>query len=148
MINQQQIKLVWVLARQIGIDEEELHRLILDAFGETSLKSLSSNQAKELIDKLIQSGGRVKKKRRRPKDLPANVVELVTRDQMRLVRALEKELGWNDNPDRLKGFTRRIIKADAVRTKEEGIKVIQGLKGMLKRSVEKQEGNKRQGGMT
>jgi hypothetical protein len=65
------------------------------------------------------------------------VVELVTRKQTRLIKHLEKRLGWHDNPERLKGFTRRIIKREGVRTKQEAIKVTEGLKSMARRAREK-----------
>jgi hypothetical protein len=50
----------------------------------------------------------------------------------------EKELGWKDNPERLKGFIKRIIKRERIRTKQEGIKVIQGLKGMKNLKLKKE----------
>ena len=75
----------------------------------------------------------IKRKRRPQRYLPPNVVELVTCEQMQFIKYLEKQLGWQDNPERLKGFLRRIIKREGVRTKQEGIKVIQGLKSMVDR---------------
>ena len=72
------------------------------------------------------------------KSLPPIVVELVTLKQLEFIKIIEKELGWHDNPERLKGFVKRIIKAETVRTKKEGIKVIQGLKSMIERNSEKE----------
>lgn len=138
MITEKQIKLMWVLAKQLGVDSQALHELIHGAYGKTSLKSLAKNEAKTIIDRFIQAGGKVKKKRAPRRSLPPNVVELVTRKQLRFIETLEKKLGWHDNPERLRGFLKRIIKAETVRTKKEGIKVIQALKNMVERNLEKE----------
>ena len=138
MITEKQIKLIWVLAKQLGVDSEALHELIHGAYGKTSLKSLAKIEAKTIIDRFIQAGGKVKKKSAPRRNLPPNVVEMVTHKQLRFIKSLEKELGWHDNPERLRGLLKRIIKAETVRTKKEGIKVIQGLKSMVERNLEKE----------
>lgn len=138
MITEKQIKLIWVLAKQLSVDKDALHELIRGVYGKTSLKSLAKHEAKTIIDRFIQAGGKVNKKRTPRKTLPPNVVEMVTRKQLRFIETLEKKLGWQDNPERLKGFLKRIIKAETVRTKKEGIKVIQGLKSMIERNLEKE----------
>ena len=137
MITEGQIKLIWVLARQLGIDSDDLHEMIAGTTGEDSIKSLSTGQGAEVIDSLVQAGGRVKRKRKPRRDLPPNVVELLTPKQARLIRYLERELGWQDNPERLKGFIKRSIKKEVVRTKQEAIKVIEGLKNMAEREARK-----------
>ena len=139
MITEKQIKLMWVLAKQLGVDSEALHELIHGVYGKTSLKSLAKHEAKTIIDRFIQAGGKVKKKRAPRRNLPPNVVEMVTHKQLRFIKSLEKELGWHDNPERLRGFLKRIIKAETVRTKKEGIKVIQALKSMVERGQRKEE---------
>jgi hypothetical protein len=123
MITRDQIKLIWVLTRQLGMEGNELHDVVSAVTGKDSIKALSVSEGTEIIEVLIRAGGRVKKKRKPRPDLPPNVVELATRKQTRLVKHLEKRLGWHDNPERLKGFTRRIIKREGVRTKQEAIKV-------------------------
>ena len=133
VITGKQIKLLWVLARQIGMDSDCLHEIIFWITGKESMKDLSVLEAKEVIDSLVQDGAKVKKKRSLPRYLPPNVVEMVTPKQVQFITYLEKKLGWQDNPERLKGFLRRIIKRESVRTKQEAIKVIQGLKNMVDR---------------
>ena len=133
MITDKQIKTVWMLARQVGIDSDLLHDMVLKQTGKESIKALLKTEGEEIIRALIQSGGKLTKKRRPPKALPLNVVELVTREQRWLIRRLEQELGWTDNPERLKGFIARITKKGEITTKQGAIKVIQGLKGMVER---------------
>ncbi len=142
MITEKQIKLIWVLAKQLGVDGQALHELIHGAYGKTSLKSLDKIEAKTIIDRFILAGGKVKKKSAPRRNLPPNVVEMVTRKQLRFIETLEKELGWQDNPERLRGFVKRTIKAETVRTKKEGIKVIQGLKSMVERKQKRREHGK------
>jgi hypothetical protein len=137
MITRDQIKLIWVLARQLGMESNELHDVVSAVTGKDSIKALSVAEGTDIIEVLIRAGGRVKKKRKPRPSLPPNVVELVTRKQTRLIKVLEKRLGWQDNPERLKGFTRRIIKREGVRTKKEAIKVIEGLKSMARRTRKK-----------
>jgi phage gp16-like protein len=136
MITRDQIKLIWVLARQLGMESDELHEMVSVVTGKDSIKSLSVTEGMEVIEVLVRAGGRVKRRKPRPA-LPPNVVELVTHKQTRLIKRLEKKLGWQDNPQRLKGFTKRIIKREGIRTKQEAIKVIEGLKNMARRESEK-----------
>ncbi|MBW1770281.1 MAG: DUF1018 domain-containing protein [Deltaproteobacteria bacterium] len=137
MITRDQIKLIWVLAHQLGMESNELHDVVSAVTGKDSIKALSVAEGTDIIEVLIRAGGRVKKKRKPRPDLPLNVVELVTRRQTRLIKHLEKRLGWKDNTERLKGFTRRVIKREGVRTKQEAMKVIEGLKSMARRARKK-----------
>lgn len=139
MITEKQIKLMWVLAKQLGVDSQALHELIHGVYGKTSLKSLAQHEARTIIDRFVQAGGKVKKKSAPRKSFPPNVVEMVTRKQVKFIDLLEKALGWQDNPERLRGFVKRTIKTKVVRTKKEGIKVIQGLKSMVERKQKKEE---------
>ena len=146
VITNKQIKLVWVLARQIGMDSDLLHKLVFKVTGNDSLKALSIEETNQVIDSLIYAGAKVKKTiKPRGKALPPNVVELITPDQVRFIKYLEKELGWHENPERLKGFLKRTIKGDVAKTKKQGIKAIQGLLSMVRRQSEgRKNGKQRQ----
>jgi len=131
MINAKQIKLIWVLARQLGFDEGQVHDIIFQFTARKSIKALSDIEVSQIVDHFIQLGAQVKKRREPPKELPLNVVELVTQKQIRLVDLLTIELGWQEDPERLKGFVRRVVKRDRIITKQDGMKVIEGLKSIL-----------------
>ena len=141
MITDGQVKLIWVLARQLALDSEGLHELIAGATGKDSITILSSKEAADVIDSLVWAGGIVKRKRRSPRDLPPNVVELLSPKQARFIKYLEKKLGWQDEPERLQGFIKRTIKKEMVRTKLEAIKIIEGLKSMAEREPKTEVGN-------
>lgn len=144
-ITTKQIKLVWVLARQIGMDSDCLHEMVFNVTGKDSLKALSNKESKQVIDSLVYAGAKVKKTRKPRRDLPPNVIELISPEQFRFIKYLERELGWHENPERLKGFLRRTIKSDVAKTKQDGIKAIQGLKTMVERtkSVRRENGKQR-----
>ena len=138
MVTLRQNKLIWVLAGQLGMDSDMLHALVLETTGKASIKDLSVEEGIKVIERLARTGGKIKKKKKPPKKLPHNVVELVTQPQISLIQYLEKQLGWQDNPHRLEGFIRRIIKKRRIYTKQEAMKVIQGLKSMVTRDKTKQ----------
>jgi Protein of unknown function (DUF1018). len=129
-----QMRAIWATSKKIGLDAEQLHALVLEVTGKESLKALLKGEAGEVIDVLFKMGGKTKK----PFPVAENVVELVTKRQLFCIGLYEKELGWKDNPERLKGFIKRIIKRERIRTKQEGIKVIQGLKGMKNLKLKKE----------
>ena len=141
MITEGQTKLIWALARQLGMESDDLHELVSLTTGKDSIKALSTKEGADVIDNLVRAGGRVKRKRKPRRDLPPNVVELLTPKQARFIKYLEKKLGWQDSPERLKGFIKRSIKKEVVRTKREAMKVIEGLKSMAERELEKEVGN-------
>lgn len=118
-MTEKQNKMIWVLAGQIGLDDEGLHELVKGATGKESLKGLSYAETAAVIEALQKAGARAKKKRQAKARLPENVTEIVTPEQRRMILFLEKKMGWEANPERLKGFSRRIIKRDAPRTKRE-----------------------------
>uniref|UniRef100_A0A7C6A7U0 DUF1018 domain-containing protein n=1 Tax=candidate division WOR-3 bacterium TaxID=2052148 RepID=A0A7C6A7U0_UNCW3 len=52
-----QLRLIWFLARKIGYDSEILHSLIKKMTHKTSLKELSDDETKKVINKLKQFAG-------------------------------------------------------------------------------------------
>jgi hypothetical protein len=145
-ITKRQLKLIWVLARDLEIDGDKLHKLVETLTDKKSLRALSVKEGKAVIELLIRLGGAVKKKKRLPRELPANVVELVTIDQANYIKFLEEQLAWQDNPERLKGLIKRTVGKDRVKTKEEAIKIIEGLKAFLKRGEGSRGLRKEKGG--
>jgi hypothetical protein len=131
-ITDKQLKLIWTLARQLGMDGDLLHSIVFYATGKDSLKKLSALEAAAIIDVLIEDGAKVKKKRKPRRELPENVVELVTGEQIRLIEYLVDQLGWN-HPEQLKGFNKKVIKKERIATKQEASKIIEGLKAILNR---------------
>ena len=132
-ITNKQLRLLWVLARQLGITDKLLHEIVFGASGRKSLKELSVLEAKVVIDNLVEDGAKVTKKRKPRRNLPENVIELVTGEQIRLIEYLVDQLGWDD-PRQLIGFNKRVIKKERIGTTREASKIIEGLKAILNRN--------------
>jgi len=130
VITEKQLKMLWALARQAGLEDEGLHEAVKGLTGKDSIKTLTQADLSRVIERLKQAGARIKKNRIMPRDLPINTVEIITAKQRGLIKYFEEKLEWHDNPDRLKGLSKRIIKKEAASTKAEGIKMILALRQM------------------
>jgi hypothetical protein len=131
-ISTKQMQVLWVQAKQLGLSSFHLHELAHELSGKNSLKALSGKNAGLLIDLLQEAGARVKTKKRPRRTLPPDVVELPSPEQGRYIKYLEKQLGWQENQKRLKGFLKYTIKRERILTKADAVKVIEGLKSMAK----------------
>jgi hypothetical protein len=131
-ISAKQMQVLWVQAKQLGLSSFHLHELAYELSGKKSLKALSSKHAATLIDLLQDAGARVTAKKRPRRNLPPDVVELPSPEQGRYIKYLEKQLGWQENPKRLKGFLKYTIKRERILTKADAVKVIEGLKSMTR----------------
>ena len=109
MITNGQISKIYILVKETGLNNDILHDLIKAMFNKTSLKKLSFIEAGKLIERL---GGK--------------------NSQENYIRNLEKQIGWAENPERLKGFIKSMFKKDSLKklTKKEKSKLIEALKNM------------------
>src|SRR3990172_5662021 len=134
MISEKQIRMIWVLAHQVGLDDEGLHEMVAGHTGKDSLRKLTNADISHVIEELTKAGARIRKKRKAVNDLPVNVVEIITPKQKKLIKYYEGKLEWQDNPNRLKGVSKRIIKKEVAATKKEGIKIILALRQIVKKA--------------
>lgn len=130
MISEKQLKMIWGLAHRVGLDDDELHEAVKGLTGKDSLKQLTNEDVSCVIRRLTNAG--IKQKRKARQDFPINVVEIITPKQRGLIKYFEEKLGWQDNPARLAGLSRRIIKKEMAVTKKEGIKIILAMRQMVK----------------
>ncbi|WP_069997837.1 phage protein GemA/Gp16 family protein [Cellulosilyticum sp. I15G10I2] len=118
-----QMRKLYALAKQKGLDNEELHELVYQCSGKESIKQLSKSEGIRLIDRLevkrVSPQGRI------------------TPSQESYMNDLIEQLGWNDNPKRLKGFIRKYAKVDEIRwlTVKQASNIIEGLKRQVKEVV-------------
>ena len=112
-----QIAKIYVLAKENGLDNEMLHDLVKAMFNRNSLKKLTFIQAGKVIERLGGNTGS---------------------SQESYIRALERQIGWSDNPERLKGFIKSLFKKDDLKrlTKKEKSKLIEALKNIKKREYD------------
>lgn len=128
-----QIRKIYALAKELNLDNELLHDFMKNTIKEKSISKLTNIQAITLIDELEYKKTGIRKK----KIYRSN---RATEAQEGKILALEKELGWNENPKRLKGFIKKYIRVEDINwlTFEAASNLIEALKKVLER-VKKSE---------
>lgn len=120
-----QLKAIFALSRKLGMDMEDLHGMAYRISGTDSLRTLSGREAGWMIEELKTRCGQ-------PVIRTGGGARRATEAQQRKIFRLTCELGWNDQPERLRGYIRRMCKADDVRflTPQQASVVIDGLTAM------------------
>ena len=128
-----QIRKIYALAKELNLDNELLHDFMKNTIKEKSISKLTNIQAITLIDELEYKKTGIRKK----KIYRSN---RATEAQEGKILALEKELGWNENPKRLKGFIKKYSRVEDINwlTFEATSNLIEALKKVLER-VKKSE---------
>jgi hypothetical protein len=131
-----QIKKLWVSAKQLGMTDADLHRLVFETTGKESIRLLTSEEAARVIDRLVAAGAdrsqSLPPPRGRPQPLPENVIELATEKQIGMISRLLWHLGWQVDDQYFRACVRQAIERENIRTKEEASHVINMLKAKLK----------------
>ncbi|HLB01881.1 MAG TPA: phage protein GemA/Gp16 family protein [Nitrospiria bacterium] len=91
LISTKQLKAIWALSHRARLQEEDLRILVEWSTGKKSIRSLSKQEAQEIIeDLLIKAGG---------KELISQEVTdkegRITRAQMVFMGALSNQIGWD-----------------------------------------------------
>lgn len=118
-----QIRMIWGSAKEAGMDSDELHALVAGLTGVDSIRHLNVQQAIRVIDRLSALAGR-------KKDVP----DRATLKQQYKILALAREMGWDNDPARLRGFLEKRAGVSDVRflTLKGANHVIEALKAMQK----------------
>ena len=134
-ITASQVRTIHVALARLGIDDAEYRERLRAGWGVASCKELTRRQASELLHSLdvpLRQAPGTRPARERAAPLPDNVVQLRSAAQQRLIRELVDEIFWRDGD----GFTRwldRNLGLRTVATGAEAQKVIEGLKGIVRR---------------
>ncbi|KEQ23416.1 regulatory protein GemA [Paenibacillus tyrfis] len=125
-ITPEQRRKIFGIQKQHGIETDDLYSLVEQISGNRSISALTKEQGIKLIDRLCKIVGEVPK----PREHRASEA------MIGYIRKLEQELGWKDDPNRLLGFMKRMTGVDRLEwlTKQQGIKLIEGLKNMRGRA--------------
>lgn len=120
------LRRLWAVAHEVNIDSESLHERVYNEFGVDSLKELDNAQGWYIID--VLQGKNV----RRP---PAGK-GMITDRQIYMIRMMERELGWNDNPGRLAGFIKKYAGVEHIEwlSRRKASAVIEGMKRLIRNS--------------
>jgi len=127
-ISNQQKALVHVAKSQLGLEDDVYREILFQEAGVRSAKDLSPIGLEKVMRRFRQLGFRRKTKRQVPPQPDA----LITRGMLGKIQHLYEDLGW-DAKTRQIGFNKRVIGRPWPQTREEGNKIIEALKAMLKR---------------
>lgn len=131
-----QIRKIYSLAKELNLDNDLLHEFTYNIVRKDSISKLNNIEAITLIDELEYKKTGV----RREKTYRSN---RATEDQIYKIQALELELGWRNNPNRLKGFMKKYSRVDNIQwlTFESASNLIEALKKVKEREQEKKLSN-------
>lgn len=120
-----QVKAIWALGRKLGMDADDLHAIAYRISGLESISALTGREAGRMIDELKMRAGE------KP-NTPGSGAGRLTDAQRRMIVVLTRDLGWMDQPERLRGWLYKFVGVDDVRflTVRQAIRVIDSLKAM------------------
>ena len=138
---QPSIRTLWAIAKspELHMTDEDLHAVVYRETGKESIKALTQGQINE-VARVLQNMKDGVSRSTRPKRTDEGG-DVRTVQQRRKIYALTEQLGWNDNPQRIQGFVKRMTGVDRLEwlNVAQCEKVIEGLKAILKRQ-ERTEG--------
>lgn len=122
---------LWAIAKspELKLTEEEVHAIVLRETGKTSIRELSDRELAQVVQVLQEMKDRVGGRKRSVSGRPET---LALRSK---IHALEKELGWDNDPKRLQGFVKRVTRVDRLEwlSPKQCSQVIEGLKAIIRR---------------
>ncbi|GBF34122.1 hypothetical protein DCCM_3234 [Desulfocucumis palustris] len=118
-----QIKKLYITAKQLGMDDEDLHGLVYNMTRSEHISKMTKTQAGRIIDYLSDKLNRNYRE------------EAASKQQLYKIHQLAAQLGWSDNPNRLAGFIKKTagVEREQWLTAAGAYKVIEGLKKILQR---------------
>ena len=137
---QPSIRTLWAIAKspELHMTDEDLHALVYRETRKESIKALTQGQINE-VARVLQNMKDGVSRSTRPKRTDEGG-DARTVQQRRKIYALTEQLGWNDNPQRIQGFVKRMTGVDRLEwlNVAQCEKVIEGLKAILKRQERKE----------
>lgn len=154
LITKEQIKYIKTVQRRHQPDDDEYRGMLENRFGVTSCTQLTCAQAGRLIDLYIKwgwtsfrnqesefrsqnSGGRIQEAKVPRRS--GNMVKMVSPAQKKKIGALADMIEWRVK-DGLTRWIAKRFKIDKIKTAQQAWQVIEGLKKMFERQMEKQHG--------
>ncbi len=133
----EQNRKIWALAGELGFDEGLLRDLVERLTGQRSTSALTRRQAHVVIDELNRLGGK-----QSPPTIETRRPGMATPQQIHKIRSLERDLGWSDNPKRLRSFMQKysggIARMEWLQY-DQASALIESLKGVLRSEQRRQQ---------
>ena len=135
-IDKIQIKLIHLAKAKLGLDDDKYRLILNQRYWVNSCKNLSYDEATDFIKYFQSLGFKIVTKRHTRKagikPAPTNIINLVSPQQLALIEHLREDIQWRIH-DGYYRWLRKWLKKDRITTAREAFRVIEGLKGMLKR---------------
>ena len=132
---QPSIRTLWAIAKspELHMTDEDLHALVYRETGKESIRALTQGQISEvarILQNMKDGVSRSAHAKRTDEGGDPRTVQ-----QRRKIYALAESLGWNDSPQRIQGFVKRMTGVDRLEwlNVSQCRKVIEGLKAILSR---------------
>lgn len=143
-ITRSQIKAIHVAKSRAGIDDDLYREMLMNGWGVASSKGLTRAQANELLTRMGRPlrnppGSRKPRLSVVPDAKPepvctcGNVAALPTPAQRRFIAELVGEIDWQASYE---SWLRTNMGIDRVKTREQAVRVIEGLKGIKRHAPE------------
>lgn len=117
---------------ELNLDNDTLHDVVRKVTGKESIKILSDLERRKVVIELV----RLKELCKMDIDMNriSDKVIWASQDQIYQIHKLEKELGWSDNSERLKGFMKKYSRRENLKwlTITEASNLIESLKACKK----------------
>ena len=122
-ISKEQIRMMHGVARRAGMDTDDLHAMVYEMCGKESIRALTCREGIKVIDRLKQRAG----------EEPMVPAGRATGAQRAMICSLERELGWGNEPERLRGFLRARFGVESINwlTDKKASAAINALKAMV-----------------
>lgn len=119
-VSGKQLKMVYGLAKKVGIDNDVLHDVAARLCHKDSLSALTSYEASRIIEYLKHING------------DDTVPDRASKGQQGLIYSIARAMGWDNDPNRLRGFLEKMTGVSDPRflTPGQAGKVIEALKHM------------------
>lgn len=139
---QPSIRTLWAIAKspELHMTDEDLHAVVYRETRKESMKKLTQgeiNTVARVLQNMKDSVSGSTRTKRTDVGGDARTIQ-----QRRKIYTLTESLGWNDNPQRIQGFVKRMTGVDRLEwlNVAQCEKVIEGLKAILKRQEQKEAG--------
>ncbi|MED3799975.1 regulatory protein GemA [Lysinibacillus capsici] len=118
------IKKIWTTARSIGMEREDVYNVLQRETGKDSMRQCSQKELERVLLSLqsVQGFNNFRGNR-------------ATKRQLWKIGQLEQQLGWQDNPQRLKGFIKKFYSVEQMEwlTSAQAWRLIESLKKLIEK---------------
>lgn len=131
MANRNQLlKTIWGMAKELGLSRDDLYVVLYRETQKESMKACSDNELSRVVQGLVI----YKENKTRRKGM-------ATKRQLWKIGYLEQQLGWQDNPKRLKSFIQKYYHREQQEwlTFSEAGRLIDSLKNVLLKQEEQED---------